>query len=43
MAIVWDALVSKIVLFAVLIYGAVNLEHWMENRKVCMQDDKSCR
>lgn len=43
LAIEWDALVVEIVLFAVLIYGAVYLERWMENRKVRMQDDKSRR
>jgi hypothetical protein len=43
LAIEWDALVAEIVLFAVLIYGAVCLERWMENRKVRMQDDKSRR
>ncbi|MGI0020284.1 MAG: hypothetical protein ACREAY_07415 [Nitrososphaera sp.] len=41
MAIEWDAVVVEIVLFAVLIYGAVYLERWMENRKVRKEDDKS--
>ena len=41
LAIEWDALVAEIVLFAVLIYGPVYLERWMENRKIRMQDDKS--
>lgn len=43
MAIEWDTIVVEIVLFAVLIYGAVYLERWMEMRRVKNEDDKSRR
>jgi hypothetical protein len=43
LAIEWDAIVVEIVLFAVLIYGAVYLERWMEKRRIKQEDDKSRR
>ena len=43
LAIEWDTIVVEIVLFAVLIYGAVYLERWMEMRRVKNEDDKSRR
>jgi hypothetical protein len=43
LAIEWDAIVVEIVLFAVLIYGAVYLERWMEKRRIKQEDNKSRR
>lgn len=43
LAIEWDAIVVEIVLFAILIYGAVYLERWMEKRRIKQEDDKSRR